>query len=77
MSEKGSAQVRANHHSFQALQAPLNTSAGFLGDGENRRLVRQMVTEESRLCSHIQNVTRAPFNPVREYLTNRARYGGG
>ena len=73
MSSKGSMQLRASHQGFAPLPAALSTSAGFLSDFHNRRILRDQSTQEPGLFTRLQNVA-APFNPIREYMLNKECY---
>jgi hypothetical protein len=73
MSSKGSTELRASHASYAPLAAPLNTSAGFLTDANNLRIIRNQSTQEGGLFAQLQTVV-TPFNPIREYMMNRERY---
>lgn len=83
VSEKGNATaLRANHHGGGVLRQELNTNETFLGKGErwpswgqreDRALVAKFVRENNDVCGKIR-LSRAAFNPIREYMDNTADY---
>jgi hypothetical protein len=76
MSEKHATAFRADHQGYNALKPPLDTPAGFLGDPQHLRMLKKMAGEAPGLFADLQNVSTAVFNPVREYLLNKGKYGG-
>jgi hypothetical protein len=82
-SEKGMTILRRDHIGHGAQQRGLSTSEGFLGKGqrplgmeqlENRLLVGRFVNDCTALCRNIHVHVTAAFNPIGEYLGNRAAY---
>lgn len=69
-------QLRADHHGFKALAAPLNTSQGFLADADNLAMLAKYYIDEADLYQKVALVTEteAKFNPFRELVFNGARY---
>jgi hypothetical protein len=58
-------------HGNATLPASQQTSAGFLAEANNLRLVRTLASQEADLFSSLANVRMAPFNPIAEYWNNR------
>jgi hypothetical protein len=69
-------QLRADHHGFKALAAPLNTSQGFLADPDNLTMLVKYYIDEADLYQMVALVTEAEakFNPFRELVFNGATY---
>jgi hypothetical protein len=73
LSERGAPNLRGGHDASQLLP-PLNTSTGFLQNGDIRACVSLAAKAENSLFAYLSAVTRAPFNPIREYWNHRAVY---
>jgi hypothetical protein len=74
ISAKGGTAFRANHHDFELLRPPLNTSQGFLADRDNLRVMsvhRLLWTDTFNALAMVV----APFNPFRELSRNLAYLG--
>ena len=69
-------QLRADHHGFKALAAPLNTSQGFLADSDNLAMLAKYYIDEADLYQKVALVTEteAKFNPFRELVFNGSKY---
>jgi len=72
LSSKGGTQLRAHHAGHTALQPPLNTSAGFLTDKMNWKLLNIYRLTWMNEFLALSYVVTAPFNPFRE-LSNQLR----
>jgi hypothetical protein len=66
LSAKGSTQLRAHHAGHTALHAPLNTSAGFLADKMNWKVLNIARLTWMTEFLALSRVTSAQFNPFRE-----------
>jgi hypothetical protein len=67
MSVKGTKQLRGSFDASIALPAKQSTSAGFLTEPDNRKLLTQLKDEELELFNTIKPV-KATFNPITELL---------
>ena len=70
MSAKKCTQLRADHHGHKPLQPPLNTSAGFLTDSINLKLMNiyHLLWKPTFLA--LSQVTGVTFNPFHELVAN-------
>ncbi|SRR5579871_1508324 len=66
ISAKPSTQLRANADGHWPLKPPLNTSAGFLSDGRNLRLLNIYQLAWRPTFFELAQVSAASFNPFRE-----------
>jgi hypothetical protein len=73
MSERGYRQFRKNHAGFGVLEPGLSTSVGFLTDPDHLKWVDWLYTTNAVMFRRVAEVP-AKFNPVREYVTNRAAW---
>ncbi|MCI0637699.1 MAG: M91 family zinc metallopeptidase [Gemmataceae bacterium] len=65
--------LRADHHGFDPLLPPFNTSAGFLSEPENVAMLAKFYVGEYDLLQGLGDID-VPFNPVRELIQNGAKY---
>jgi hypothetical protein len=65
--------LRADHHGFKALAANLSTSAGFLTDPGNLRVLVKYYWWEVGLYQDLALVD-CTFNPIRELVINGPKY---
>jgi NleD-like pathogen effector protein (putative zinc metallopeptidase) len=72
LSAKGSLQLRADHHGYSALSAPLNTSTGFLSNTANRKLMNIYKLVWDPTFAQLSRVLTAPFNPFRQLTIDLA-----
>jgi Effector protein len=63
--------LRGGHDGHYALQPPLNTSAGFLADPANRKLMNIYSLVWADAFRGLALVSQARFNPFRELILNR------
>ncbi len=80
ISAKPSTQLRADHTGFRRLQPPLNTSAGFLANRDNRRLLeiyRTVWRPTFQELASAGHSGRPVFNPFRELEDEFARIKAG
>lgn len=70
ISAYGGLRLRANHEGHQMLQAPLNTSAGFLTNADNLRLMKIYRLLWSYTFNRLALLVKPWFNPFRELVRN-------
>ena len=70
VSAKGGQLFRADHHSHDTLQPPLNTSAGFLTDQDNLKLMNIYRLTWSGTFDKLASLLKPQFNPFRELEQN-------
>ena len=74
MSANNKLQLRADHFAYSPLKAPLDTSAGFLADPENWKMMNiYKLTWQPLFWLLSKQVPDAKFNPFRE-LTDRLEW---
>jgi hypothetical protein len=73
MSERGYRQYRKNHRGFGVLEPSLSTSVGFLTNPDHLKWVDWLFNTNAVFFRKVAEVV-APFNPIREYVTNRAAW---
>jgi hypothetical protein len=66
-------QLRADHEGHTKLEAPLNSSVGFLNNEDHRGLVQKYWMQEGALYQFLATVF-APYNPIYEFVTNITKY---
>ncbi|MGI8570197.1 MAG: hypothetical protein ACR2KT_14645 [Methylocella sp.] len=75
ISAKGSTQLRADHTGHFRLQPPLDTSAGFLTDANNMKLMNIYRLAWDQTFLALSNVVTAKFNPFRDLSTKLGYFG--
>jgi hypothetical protein len=63
--------LRFGHGMNVKLPEDQRTSAGFLGDRENLRLVRTLASQQGDLFGSLASVTQATFNSIAAFWNNR------
>lgn len=75
ISAKGGTALRADYYTQnKMLEKPLNTSAGFLSDAKNLRLLKKYYQHWKSVMVPLSAVTLAPFNPLQELVRPGAGY---
>src|SRR5262249_15888945 len=75
ISAKGGLKLRADHHGHLPLKPPLDTSAGFLTDPNNLKLLKLYRLTWAPTFLALANVLTAKFNPFRELNKSLAYLG--
>lgn len=76
ISEKGSSDLRRDYDGHDQLQAPLNTSSGFLADRDNLRLMSIQHLIWRPTFRNLAKVITAPFNPFQQLVKDLAYLHG-
>jgi hypothetical protein len=77
MSANNKVKLRADHNGYLPLKAPLDTSAGFLADAENLKLMNIYKLIWQPQFWFLAQVAAAKFNPFRELTARLAYLTGG
>ncbi|HEY2018137.1 MAG TPA: M91 family zinc metallopeptidase [Bryobacteraceae bacterium] len=72
ISAKGGTRFRAGHHGYKLLNAPLNTSSGFIDNKDNWDLMNIYRLSWDRIFAGLSMVASATFNPFRELVVKLA-----